>query len=104
VSLSSIATTHGVSALFLKKLARALRIRKIIESKEGYGGGYVLMRDPLSLSVWDVVTAVQTVKPVNSVKPGDCPVNAKCIPQKIRQTIDSALEQSLSRIMIAEFL
>ncbi len=55
VPLSDIASEHGISQLFLKKIARNLRKAGIIDSKEGVDGGYTLAKDPSSISVLDIL-------------------------------------------------
>jgi Rrf2 family protein len=104
VSLSSIAACHGLSALFLKKLARLLKEKGYLKSKEGVGGGYLLAKPPSRISVWNVISAIHPEKQTDNPIQIHCPINKQCLPQNIRQTIDRALEKHLSQITIADLL
>lgn len=101
VSLTEIGKTHGISLLFLKKLARNLKTAGIIESKEGAKGGYVLSRDARHVSVLEVMEAVQEKHPWRKMHQREnCPLSAACMPQKIRKTLVDRVEQSLNSISL----
>jgi Rrf2 family protein len=103
ISLSFISQKHGVSILFLKKLARALRQCGLIVSKEGAGGGYALSRHPSKITVWEIIQAVQHFdKKESNLSNGACPINKYCLPQNIQKTIDTALKTSLSAIRLED--
>lgn len=101
VPLSEISKKHGISALFLKKIARVLRQKGLIESKEGIGGGYTLVREPREITVWEIISA-DTV-PVRLWRES-CPVNNKCLPQHVNRIIQESVEQSLKRINLANLV
>ncbi len=105
VPLSEISRRHGVSALFLKKIARLLRLRGLIESKEGLGGGYMLAREPRMITVWEIIGAVSGVKsvPVRLWREA-CPVNSKCLPQHLNRVVQESIEQSLKRLTLETIL
>ncbi len=101
VSLTEIGKIHGVSLLFLKKLARNLKIAGIIESKEGAKGGYMLSREAKLISVLDVMEAVQEKYPWRKMSVrADCPLAATCLPQKIRKTLVDRIEKSLHTLSL----
>ena len=106
ISLTDISQEHGVSILFLKKIARSLHKARIIDSKEGVGGGYILAKEPSSISVLDILQAVG---------PGDkelisseilriCPLSPNCMPQKIRHFISNAFSRYCSNITVDQFI
>jgi Rrf2 family iron-sulfur cluster assembly transcriptional regulator len=104
-SLAYISAKHGISVLFLKKLARALRQAGLVISREGMGGGYTLSQSPAKISVWDIVEAVDTIdrkdnNPVNI----SCPINTYCLPQNIQKTIDDALRKNLSSVSLKDLI
>lgn len=108
VPLSDISHEHGVSLLFLKKIARSLRIAGIIDSKEGVGGGYTLAKDPSNISVLNILQAVgvEDVKLVSSSKNSSriCPLLPNCMPQKIRHFISTAFSTYCSNITIDQLI
>ncbi len=79
VSLESISTRRKISLSYLEQLAGKLRRQGLIRSVRGPRGGYVLARPPESISVADIVAAVDTSDPPRSDGPdglscdgGDC--------------------------------
>ncbi len=105
VSVSEVARLHGISSLFLKKIVRQLRQAKLVESKEGIGGGYILARDPKLISLWDVTSAVSGVGHLDapeSINSGDCPLFQACLPQHIKKVVSQKLKQSLDSVNLAQ--
>lgn len=58
VTLQSISLRQKVSLSYLEQLFARLRACELVDSQRGPGGGYTLARDPLDISVADIVTAV----------------------------------------------
>jgi Rrf2 family protein len=104
VSLSFIAKKHGISFLFLKKLALYLRASGIIQSKEGNKGGYTLAKSPRSISVWDIMDSLHKDEMQKTLSIPVCPIAPSCLPQSIRNRITASLEQSLSKISLEELV
>lgn len=108
VPLSDISQEHGVSILFLKKIARRLRQAGIIDSKEGVGGGYILAKEPSAISVLDILQAVggEDVELVSSSKNSSriCPLLPNCMPQKIRHFISNAFSTYCSNISVDQLM
>jgi len=59
VSLEAVSKKTGTSRRFLEEVAGELRRAKIIEGLRGAAGGYRLLRDPKSLTVAEVLNAVE---------------------------------------------
>ena len=60
VALAAISTRHQISLSYLEQLFSKLRQQGLVESTRGPGGGYSLSRDARSISVADVICAVDT--------------------------------------------
>lgn len=58
VALASISQRQQVSLSYLEQLFSRLRRLGLVESTRGPGGGYTLARDPASISVAEIVAAV----------------------------------------------
>lgn len=58
VPASRLAELHDVSASYLAKQLQALSRAGLVRSVEGKAGGYVLTREPASITLLDVVEAV----------------------------------------------
>lgn len=108
VPLSEVAHTHGVSMLFLKKLARLLRQEGLVQSKEGVTGGYSLRKTPQHITVWDIIQAVTSSpsSPVpQQIKNRDhCPLFSDCLPQTIRKRLEDTLAKSFQTITLNDLI
>lgn len=92
VSLSDIASSHGVSAAYLKKITRRLRQAGIVESKEGVGGGYVLAKPTSDITVLEILQAAGSTHDIpaeDGKRSRICPLQPGCLPQRIRQQIET---------------
>lgn len=58
VPAARLAELHDVSASYLAKQLQALSRAGLVRSAQGKSGGYVLTREPASITVLDVVEAV----------------------------------------------
>jgi Rrf2 family protein len=63
VPAAQLATLHGVSSSYLAKVLQALSRAGIAHSTQGAVGGYALTADPSTISVLDVVLAVDGTEP-----------------------------------------
>ena len=63
VPSARLADLHGVSKTYLAKHLQALVRAGIAQPSEGRDGGYVLMRAPSSITVLDVVQAIDGPQP-----------------------------------------
>jgi|GEM_PF-1640057 len=106
ISLSDVADMHGISPLFLKKIARMLKKQGLVFSREGQHGGYVLGKPKEEISAWDIMQAVagkssDTEEAKGSFK---CPLQSSCVPQTIRHLIFESLKRYLSDVTIDQFI
>ncbi len=58
---SSIATQNDAPANYLGKLLQQLAKRGLVRSQKGLGGGFRLARDPVEISLYDIVEAIEDV-------------------------------------------
>jgi len=59
LSLEEVAKANAVSQGYLEEVVRLLRAAKLVESRRGAHGGYMLTREPQNITVSDVVTAIE---------------------------------------------
>jgi len=57
-SVRDIAERTGLPQPYLEQILLALKGAGIVRSKRGVGGGYVLARDPASITLGEIVSAV----------------------------------------------
>ena len=63
VSLTDIGVRHKISVSYLEQLFSKLRQHRLVESTRGPGGGYTLARPGESISVADVIGAIELATP-----------------------------------------
>ena len=59
VSLTDIGARHKISVSYLEQLFSRLRQHRLVESTRGPGGGYTLARSGESISVADIIGAIE---------------------------------------------
>lgn len=82
VAISQIAASQAIPQRFLENILSELRPTGLIESRRGIQGGYLLARDPATISVGEVIRLVDgPLDPVKCI--GDrngpcCPLKDNC--------------------------
>ncbi len=83
VSLRDISLRQGISLLYLEQIFLKLKKNNIVNSVRGTNGGYVLSRDPTTINISCILSAVdEKVKTVKCKKESKRSCNgksAKCI-------------------------
>jgi Rrf2 family protein len=102
IPLSYIATKHGLSVLFLKKIVRQLIKAKLVYSKEGVNGGYILSRLPDQITLWDIISAYNIGDKQMMQSESVCPIRTVCLPQRVNLGINQALKSGFSELTLAQ--
>lgn len=82
VTISQIATNQVIPQRFLENILNELKPTGLIESRRGIQGGYLLARDPATVSVGEVIRLIEgPLDPVKCI--GDrnapyCPLKENC--------------------------
>ena len=99
VSLTELAQVYHISAFFLKNIALQLRHAGLIESKEGFHGGYQLAKPPQEISIGEIIRAVggplEVLLCTSEKREGACGIESHCRPKAILQKISSDLTRVL---------
>ena len=106
LSLEKIARKECLSQGFLEEIAGQLSRAGIIRGRRGAGGGYVLAKDPATLTVSDVVTAVAgPIAPVVCLSDRvSCALTKKCTNRSVWAIIQRQAEDALSRMTIQDVI
>ncbi|MEK7284464.1 MAG: Rrf2 family transcriptional regulator [Chloroflexota bacterium] len=101
VSLHAVAQREALPEAYLEQLVATLRRAGLVTGKRGAGGGYVLARDPSSVTAGDVVRALEgPLEPqictaegdpvLNCIREQDC--GTRLVWLRLQSTIATALD------------
>lgn len=97
---------YGLPRSFLVKIAKELIQAKLISAKEGRGGGYSLARDPETITLKEVVEAMDgQVATASCLIHGSkkCPVAARCPHRQMMRVLSEEIGAVLSKYKLSEF-
>ncbi|MBI5654232.1 Rrf2 family transcriptional regulator [Candidatus Uhrbacteria bacterium] len=104
VSLQDIADRMHLSQGYLEEIAGALKKAGLITGKQGPAGGYRLARTPSSISLEDILIAIEG--PIELVecqgKANLCPVSGKCSSKNAWGALQTAIRTSLRKTTLAQ--
>lgn len=113
VPATKLAELHDVSASYLAKQLQALSRAGLVRSVEGKAGGYVLTREPDSITVLDVVEAVDgpgqafRCTEIRQRGPLAAPAESCTVPCPIARAMtgaDAAWREALRLVSIADLV
>ncbi len=101
VSLAAVAAEQGISEAYLEQLMRSLKNAGIVRTERGKAGGYLLTREPQSISVLEVLRAlegstdvVDCVGSSATVCENACTCSARPLFLKLQSRINAVLEET----------
>jgi Rrf2 family protein len=105
ISLTTIATKHSLPYKFLGQIATKLAAHHLIKSKEGSGGGYSLAKKPASITLDQVVTALDgPIAPTACMKGRSCRCVDSCLHADVMRQLSTSFTQSLKGYTLADLL
>ena len=107
VPLSVIAERQDISLAYLEQLFVKLRRAGLVESARGRSGGYKLARAPASISISDVLHAVE--EDVNMTRCGiaggaPCVGGQRCLTHDLWDALGDHIEQFLARTTLQQVI
>lgn len=104
LSLNSFAVESNISFLFLQKIAGRLRSAGIIKARPGRAGGYYLRRPFDSVSLEDVITAVDGSTGVSACtrRHHSCPKQGACALEPGMNRLHAMLNLQLRQIKLVD--
>ena len=93
-SVKSIAEHEGISESYLEQIVAILRRAQLVRSVRGASGGYVLARPPDSITVGDMLRALEGTLAASDCGDGACPSCAcdNCAAKDVIGRIDELVE------------
>lgn len=104
VSLKDVAGEMGLSMKFLEEIAAALKMAGLIEGRKGPGGGYRLAREAKSISVYEILVALEGPIAGMSCKGTLCPVADKCTSKSLWGFLHEDLIKSLKQTTLQKIV
>ena len=101
--LKEIARREGISEKYLGQIVIPLKNAGLVSSQRGSRGGYALARPPETVTVKDVVEAIEgKIAAVLCVdNPEACARASSCVTTKVWQQLSRDIERSLSAFTLA---
>jgi len=95
VTWSAMAGGREISGKYLEQVVGALRRANLIVSRKGVRGGYTLGRPPADITLWDVISALDShTAPVDCVaEPQTCDRAGDCLTRSIWTLLDARLKE-----------
>ena len=106
VFLKDIARRQDLSEKYLSKLVIPLKAAGLIRANRGSHGGYMLARDPETISVYDIVKILEgDTAPTECVTaPSSCRRSGFCPTRSVWKGLAQAVEQYLEQITLSDIV
>ncbi len=105
VTLAAISERQHISLSYLEQLFGKLRRRKLVSSVRGPGGGYRLAQPIQSISVADIVIAVD--EPLDATQCGgkeNCDDDKRCMTHDLWANLTKKMHEYLSSVSLADLV
>jgi Rrf2 family transcriptional regulator, iron-sulfur cluster assembly transcription factor len=105
VTLAAISERQHISLSYLEQLFGKLRRASLVSSTRGPGGGYNLAQTPASISVADIVSAVD--EPLDATQCGgkeNCHDDKRCMTHDLWATLNEKMYDYLSSVTLADLV
>ena len=101
VSLSHISENQNIELNYLEQIFRKLRIAGIVKSIRGRNGGYLYDKDPTSITVKEIMQAVDEVLDARKCNgASSCHNGKKCSTHDLWHELNGIVENYLDKITI----
>jgi Rrf2 family protein len=103
VSAKRIAEEFSIPPELMAKILQRLAKQRLIVSRNGPKGGYVLTRRPAQITVGEVIRALEgPINIVSCLEDSDCPQMERCNLRRPVQKIQAAITELLDTMSLAE--
>ena len=105
VTLAAISGRQHISLSYLEQLFGKLRRRHLVSSVRGPGGGYNLAQPAASVTVADIVSAVD--EPLDATQCGgkeNCKDEQRCMTHDLWATLNTKMHEYLSSVSLADLV
>ena len=106
VQIRTIAKRQNLSIRYLENIFTVLRAGGILLSTKGRGGGFSLAKDPLKITILDIVELVDgKISLVHCIdSPTSCDRSLNCVPRDVWKNLNSNLKKTLSATTLNDLI
>ncbi len=106
VKLKDISATQEISLKYLEQVMFPLRIGGYVKTMKGSQGGYILARQPESITLLEIVECVEgTISPVDCVDHAElCERSEQCVTRDAWIGLKNVIRSELGKITLAELV
>lgn len=105
VTLAEISSRQKISLSYLEQLFGKLRRHQLVDSVRGPGGGYRLAKDMASISVAEIILAVD--EPIDATQCGgkeNCKDEQKCLTHDLWATLNERIFDYLESVSLRQLV
>jgi Rrf2 family protein len=101
-SAKDLAEVYAIPQEALAKILQKLAKSKLLASQQGTNGGYVLGRDPRTISALEVIRAIEGPLFITSCSStrGDCHQSDRCTVREPLRKVSRTIEEVLERLTV----
>lgn len=106
VPVSAISQTQEISGKYLEQVVGSLRRAGLVESRKGVRGGYFLARAPEDVTLWDIISALDThTSLVDCVlEPEVCDRSDACLTRSIWTLLSRRMQEFWTSFTLADLI
>jgi len=106
VSLGDVAGRQGISEKYLWQIVNPLKAAGIVQAVRGAYGGYRLARAPHTLTVREILTAIEGSLALTDCAEDDasCDLGATCVVRQMWKSLTDTLARAMEDITLGDLL
>ncbi len=105
VSLAEVSKKENISYGYLEEIAALLKKQKIIKSKAGRNGGYMLLKSPEEINILNIINIFEgDTAPVKCLSGHKCGKEKGCKTRVVWSKLKKSVDDTLSNISLKDIL
>lgn len=105
VTIKSIASRQELSEAYLEQLFASLKKAGLVISKRGAQGGYALAREPETITMAEILTALEgSVSITDCVSTKQCGSTCECPSRMVFTTIQKSIDEALESMTLLDMI
>ncbi|MFI3209588.1 MAG: Rrf2 family transcriptional regulator [Peptostreptococcaceae bacterium] len=106
VSIKQIAKNQNISEQYLEQLFRTLRKKGFIKSIRGAQGGYLLAKDPIDITVGDILIALEGPVSLSAciIDEDACKNSNTCVTKAVWEKVKKGIEDVINDINLQDMI